>query len=42
MRYVSGNIDREQTNFLPMIFDEMIGENNQVKVINKGIVKKGV
>ena len=34
MRYIKGKIDRDQVSFMPMAFDEMIGEENSVRVID--------
>ena len=34
MRYVEGKIDRDQISFEPISFDEMIGEENPVRVID--------
>lgn len=33
MRYVQGKIDRQQLNLLPIAFDDLINENNTVRVI---------
>ena len=34
MRYIEGKIDRDQISIMPMAFDEMIGEENPVRVID--------
>ena len=34
MGYIEGRIDRNQIDFMPMSFDEMIGEDNPVRVID--------
>ncbi len=34
MRYVEGKIERNQVSFEPLAFDEIISENNPVRVID--------
>jgi hypothetical protein len=36
-RYISNNTDRNQINLIPMSFDDMISEDNPVRILDASI-----